>query len=408
MNRTYILVLLTAMAAVTASGANAQNNPSANLKPYSVGPAIEFSGGGTSFGIKGRISNPGVPVSVRPIVLFGYTPSVSGATFSQAVSSGSGTLSGFAALTTEQKRVQIKLIYDLALTDQQADDVAKRLSAALATAPARRTTEQNFYIAKAQDSVQRYDLENFKTLTPAQQRAQVQLFAPATTTDAQIDAATAALKQAVETPASSRTTAQVQTIANAQSSLNNADLRLFSSLTSTQQRETAQIFSRTPLTESEADAFANQLTSALQTSAATRTFTQNAIITTANQSVAYAANTGAVGFTPGSGTAYGAAITYDFESADKKLMGYFGPRVLFATGSSKVGNFDTSTNELSIGALIGADYAISGDLTAGLNATYNFSKSGTLSVSGPGGFSGSAPISGNSSFDIGVSLGYRF
>ena len=72
------------MAAVTASGANAQDNPSANLKPYSVGPAIEFSGGGTSFGIKGRISNPGVPVSVRPIILFGYTPSVSGATFSQA------------------------------------------------------------------------------------------------------------------------------------------------------------------------------------------------------------------------------------------------------------------------------------------------------------------------------------
>lgn len=72
---TYILFSLTAMAAVTASGANAQDNPSANLKPYSVGPAIEFSGGGTSFGIKGRISNPGVPVSVRPIILFGYTPS---------------------------------------------------------------------------------------------------------------------------------------------------------------------------------------------------------------------------------------------------------------------------------------------------------------------------------------------
>ena len=89
-------------------------------------------------------------------------------------------------------------------------------------------------------------------------------------------------------------------------------------------------------------------------------------------------------------------------------MGYFGPRILFASGSSKVGNFDTNTTETSVGALLGADYAISGDLIAGLNATYNFSKSGTLSVSGPGGFNGSAPISGNSSFDIGLSLGYRF
>jgi len=367
-----------------------------------------LSGGGTSFGIKGRISNPGTPVSVRPIILFGYTPSVSGVTFSQAVSSGSGTLSGFATLTTGQQRAQIRLIYDVALTDQQADDVAQRLNVALATAPARRTTEQNFYIAKAQDSVQRYDIENFKTLTSAQQRSQVKLFAPVNTTDAQIDAATDALKQAVETPAAIRTPAQNQTIANAQASLNNSDLSGFSSLTPAQQRETAQIFAKTPLTESEADFFASQLTSALNTPAADRDFFQNDIITTANQSVAYAANTGAVGFTLGSGTAYGAAITYDFESADKKLMGYFGPRILFASGSSKVGNFDTSTTETSIGALIGADYAISGDLIAGLNATYNFSKSGTLSVSGPGGFSGSAPISGNSSFDIGVSLGYRF
>ncbi|MCY7334971.1 MAG: hypothetical protein LH613_01960 [Chamaesiphon sp.] len=396
------------MAAVTASGANAQDNPSANLKPYSVGPAIEFSGGGTSFGIKGRISNPGVPVSVRPIILFGYTPSVSGATFSQAVSNGSGTFSGFASLTTEQQRAQIRLIADVPLTDQQADDFAKRLSVALDTPVARRTPEQNFDIGKALSSVQRYDLENFKTLTSAQQRSQVKLFAPVNTTDAQIDAATAALKQAVETPTANRTFAQNQTIANAKVSLNNVDLSGFSSLSSDRQRETVQIFAKTPLTESEVDTFANQLTSALNTPAADRNAAQNNIITTANQSVAYAANTGAVGFTPGAGTAYGAAITYDFESADKKLMGYFGPRILFASGSSKVGNFDTSTTETSIGALIGADYAISGDLTAGLNATYNFSKSGTLSVSGPGGFSGSAPISGNSSFDIGVSLGYRF
>jgi F0F1-type ATP synthase delta subunit len=396
------------MAAVTTSSVNAQENPSTVSKLYSVGPAIEFSGGGTSFGIKGRISNPGTPVSVRPMVLFGYTPNVSGANFSQAVSNGSGTLSDFATLTTEQKRAQVKLIFDVALTDKQADDVAKQLSLALATAPARRTTEQNFYIAKAQDSVRRYDLESFNTLTPAQQKAQVKLFVPPNTTDAQVDAATAALKQAIETPASSRTPAQVQTIADAQASLNNANLSVFSSLTPAQQKETAQIFSRTPLTEAQADTFATSLTSALETPANIRTAAQNDIINTANQSVAYIAKTQAIDFTPGSGTAYGAAITYDFESADKKLSGYIGPRVLFASGSSKIGNFDTSTTETNFGLLLGADYAISNDFIAGLSATYNFSKTGTLNVSGPGGFNGSTPVSGGNSLDIGVNFGYRF
>ena len=164
MKNTYIhtFVWLTAMAAVTASSVNAQEIPT--VKQYSIGPAIEFSGGGTSFGIKAKISNPGTPVSIRPIVLFGYTPNVSGTNFSQAVSNGSGTLIGFATLTPEQKRAQVKLISDVPLTDKQADDVAKQLSLALATAPASRTTEQTFYIAKAQDSLQRYDLESFKTL----------------------------------------------------------------------------------------------------------------------------------------------------------------------------------------------------------------------------------------------------
>jgi hypothetical protein len=160
------------MVVVTASGANAQDNSSPNLKPYSIGPAIEFSGGGSSFGIKGRISNPGTPVSVRPIILFGYTPSVSGATFSQAVVNGAGNLSGFSALTLDQKRAQVRLISDIALTDQQADDTAKRLVAALNTPENNQTTEQKFLIATAQYAVQRYDIENFKTPTPAQQKAQ--------------------------------------------------------------------------------------------------------------------------------------------------------------------------------------------------------------------------------------------
>ncbi|WP_373547368.1 opacity family porin [Chamaesiphon sp.] len=410
MNRVYIiLVSLTAMAAVTASGANAQDNSSANLKPYSVGPAIEFSGGGTSFGIKGRISNPGVPVSVRPIVLFGYTPTVNGATFTQALTNGVNNFSNFAALTPEQRRAQIKLIVDFPLTEQQADDVAKKLSLALAIDPTTRTAEQDFYVGRALSTVFDYNLEAFKNLTPAQQQAQVKLFLP-NATDAVVATTVSALDAALKTPFNNRTPAQRETISNAQGVLNTTNLSGFSSLTPAQQKEQVGILANNakPLIDSQLDAAANSLIAVLNTPAANRTEFQKETLSFAQQNVAYIANTQAIGFTPGSGTAYGAAITYDFESADKKLMGYFGPRILFATGSSKVGNFDTSTTETSIGALIGADYAISGDLTAGLNATYNFSKSGTLSVSGPGGFNGSAPISGNSSFDIGMSLGYRF
>jgi opacity protein-like surface antigen len=98
---------------------------------------------------------------------------------------------------------------------------------------------------------------------------------------------------------------------------------------------------------------------------------------------------------------------YDFESTDKKLSGYIGPRVLFASGSSKAGNFDTNTNETNIGLLVGTDYAISPDFTVGLSGTYNFSKTGTLDVSGPGGFKGSSSVSG-SSFDVGINFAYRF
>jgi hypothetical protein len=434
-----------------ASSANAQKQTPATEKTYSVGPAVEFNGSGTSFGIKGKIGVPG-SLSFRPIVLFGYTPNVSSANFSQAVSSGSGTLNSFSALTTEQKRAQVKLIYDVALTDQQADVVASNLSAALSTPINSRTTDQNFLIFKSQDSVRRYDIENFKTLTPAQQRSQVSIFAlPGTN----IDAATAALKQAVETPIANRSPAQLQTITDANTRLQTADLSMFSSLNAAQQREELQIFSKAPLTDAQADTVANRLTSALDitnilqnptnnlalarntpealrtpeynliialnTAAANQTATQIQLINTAiasaslnaqtisnaNQAVAYTANTQAVGFTPGTGTAYGAAVTLDFESSDKKLSGYIGPRVLVASGSSKVGNFDTNTNETNVGILVGADYAISPDFTAGLSGTYNFSKSGTLDVSGPGGFRGSSTTSG-SSFDIGINLGYRF
>jgi Opacity family porin protein len=406
---TYIMISLTAMAAVTASSVNAQENPSTPSKLFSVGPSIEFSGGGTSFGIKGKISNPGIPVSVRPIVLFGYTPNVNGATFSQAVNNGINNFSGFAALTPEQKRAQLRLIADFPLTEQQADEVAKKLSLALTIDPATRTAEQNFYVGRALGAVFNYNLETFKNLTPAQQQAQVKLFLP-NATDAAVATTASGLDAAVRTPFSSRTPAQLETISTAQGFLNTPNLGAFSSLTPAQQKEQVRIFSNNakPLTDSQLDAAANNLIAVLNTPAANRTEGQNVILSAAQQSVAYIANTQAIGFTPGSGTAYGAAVTYDFESADKKFSGYVGPRVLFANGSSKIGNFDTTTTETNIGLLVGADYAISTDFIAGLSATYNFSKSGTLSVSGPGGFSGSAPVSSVNSLDIGVNFGYRF
>jgi hypothetical protein len=70
MNRTSLISLaIVVMTAVMASEVNAQE------KQLSVGPAIEFGGGGTSFGINGKIGvSP--QFSVRPMILFGYKPSV--------------------------------------------------------------------------------------------------------------------------------------------------------------------------------------------------------------------------------------------------------------------------------------------------------------------------------------------
>jgi opacity protein-like surface antigen len=112
----------------------------------------------------------------------------------------------------------------------------------------------------------------------------------------------------------------------------------------------------------------------------------------------------------GTGTAYGLSVTYDFQSPDSKIVGYVGPRVLFASasGSGDFGGtpFTTNTTETNIGLTAGADYAISDNLTAGLNATYNFSRTGTTSATF-GGITPSTPISGGS-FNFGVSVGYNF
>ncbi len=407
MNRKSLISLTTAaITVVMASGAQAQEVAS---KPYSIGPAIEFSGGGTSFGIKGKIGiSP--QFSVRPMVLFGYTPTVSSATFSQAVTNGINNLSGFSALTPAQQEARVRAISDVPLTDQQADAAAKKLAAALATPVADRTPDQILSIQQAQNAIARYDIETFAKLTPEQQLAQVKLISPAGTTDAQITNAINSLNDILKTPAANRSSDQNTALSQAQAFVRNTNVTAFSTLNSAQQREGFKGFSQTPLTQAEVESTVNgfkEIEAIQKIPAADRTPAQQTALTAYNQAIAFTSNAIAPGFTPGSGTAFGLAATYDFQSADNKLSGYVGPRVMFANGSSKIGNFDTSTSETSIGLLVGADYAVTSDLTAGLSATYNFSKSGNLSVTGPGGFSGSAPVSG-SSLDFGVNFAYRF
>jgi opacity protein-like surface antigen len=114
----------------------------------------------------------------------------------------------------------------------------------------------------------------------------------------------------------------------------------------------------------------------------------------------------------GSGIGYGLAVTYDFKSPDSKIVGYVGPRILFASTSGSgtftgtTQGFTTSANETNIGLTAGADYAIAPDITAGINATYNFSRSGTASLTS-GGVTGSTGLSGGT-FNVGINAAYSF
>ncbi len=375
-----------------AGSANAQEKAS-KTKLNSVGPAIEFSGGGTSFGIKGKITNPGVPLSFRPIVLFGYTPNVSGGDFGKAVASGvANSFDTKVLLTPDQKRAIVRQQNPtLTLTDADADAL---LADALAEPVATRTPEQNALIAATTGPV-----PVFTTLTPAQQRAQVKLFTDLNLNDQQADDVAKRTSEALAAAPASRTAEQnilVDAIGNP------TDPATFTALTPVAKRAAIKTAYNVTLSDTQADTIASQINNALTNPNAGQT-----ALTVANSYISFVTRTEAVGFTPGAGVAYGAAVTYDFESADKKLSGYIGPRVLFASGSSKAGNFDTNTNETNIGLLVGADYEISPDFIAGLSGTYNFSKTGTLDVSGPGGFKGSSSVSG-SSFDVGINFAYRF
>jgi hypothetical protein len=112
----------------------------------------------------------------------------------------------------------------------------------------------------------------------------------------------------------------------------------------------------------------------------------------------------------GTGFAYGLAVTYDFKSPDNKFIGYVGPRMLIgsASGSNTTNGVVTnvSTSETNIGLTAGADYEITPEFTAGLNATYNFSRNASVAAT----TSGVKATAGTSAptFNFGVNLGYNF
>lgn len=108
-----------------------------------------------------------------------------------------------------------------------------------------------------------------------------------------------------------------------------------------------------------------------------------------------------------SGTAYGVALTYDLTSPRNKLQAYVGPRILFASTSGNQDSISIKANETNIGLIAGADYAISPSFTTGLNATYNFSRSGSYTLTDAQNNSSKTSISGGD-FRFGINFNYTF
>jgi hypothetical protein len=109
----------------------------------------------------------------------------------------------------------------------------------------------------------------------------------------------------------------------------------------------------------------------------------------------------------GTGTAYGLALTYDFKSPDGKILGYIGPRILGGTASGGGTGFTQSTGETNIGLTAGANYAISPDFTAGLDATYNFSRSAESSSTSSSGTI-KETFAPDPTFKFGLNILYNF
>ncbi len=105
-----------------------------------------------------------------------------------------------------------------------------------------------------------------------------------------------------------------------------------------------------------------------------------------------------------SGLAYGISATYDFKSPDSKITGYIGPKILSTavsvTGTKGFTPVQIDISEINVGLTAGADFAITPDLTAGLNATYNLYrgvKIDSTNIQNPG-----------STTNFGVNVTYNF
>jgi hypothetical protein len=113
----------------------------------------------------------------------------------------------------------------------------------------------------------------------------------------------------------------------------------------------------------------------------------------------------------GTGTAYGIALTYDFKSPDGKFQGYIGPSILFGSASrgDTLGGVPVSisTSETNLGLTAGTDFILSDNFTAGINSTYNLSRSGSSNINAPGVGVINVPISGGN-FKFGVNFAYNF
>ncbi len=123
---------------------------------------------------------------------------------------------------------------------------------------------------------------------------------------------------------------------------------------------------------------------------------------------ASAINTIADTINTGSISAYGIAATYEFKSPDLKTTGYVGPRILTSSGSVQgiaTNGFGFTAvnipiNEITVGLIAGTDFALTPDLTAGINATYNFYRGIRID---------SSDIqSTGTSFNFGANIAYNF
>jgi hypothetical protein len=112
------------------------------------------------------------------------------------------------------------------------------------------------------------------------------------------------------------------------------------------------------------------------------------------------------------GAAIGAGFTYDFDLADKKFNAYVGPRALFSSGSETVSDGIQSASlnysQTDIGLLVGGDYTISDNFTAGVSVVYNFARNYNATTITPTGRQDVNATFNNNNFDFGINFAYRF